>query len=126
MATITITDAGLNLVRNGTKGNSLKITYVALGTSTTAPTTGDMQLGAEVFRKAVTSYQDGATGQEIITLYLGSNDAVGDGIKEVGFYGGNATDTADSGDLLARGLYTHTKADTESIIFPLTFNVSRA
>lgn len=92
------------------------ITYVALGTSNTAPTTADTQLGAEAFRKRVTAATQGANGEILISLYLSPTDAVGIDIEEIGFYGGNATSTINSGTLLAHGLYSHnSKVSTESI-----------
>lgn len=127
MSAITITNAGLNLLRDALNGNNTaKITYVALGTSNTTPTAGDTQLGNEVFRKAVTSYTNGASnGEVLINMYLAPNDAVGDNIQEVGFFGGStATGTANSGILLAHGLYSHIpKQNTESIQFQLDFTV---
>lgn len=125
MAAITITDDGRNLRRDGLDGaNNPKITYVALGTSNTAPTAGDHTLGNEVFRKAVTSFTNGAAAGEIlINMYLGSGDALGVTIQEVGFFGGStATSAANSGVLLARGLYNHTRpavAGSETIQFQL-------
>ncbi|SRR5712691_1188654 len=117
MSAITITNAGLDLLRDGMSGvNASKITYVALGTSNTAPTTGDIKLGTEVFRKQVTSYTNGAShGEILINGYIAPSDAVGVVIAEVGYFGGNASSAKDSGVLLARGLYSHTKVNTESI-----------
>lgn len=113
------------MFRDASKGAaSAKITYVALGTGTTAPTTGDTQLVAEVFRKRVSSYTNGSsTGEVHIDLYLAPGDAVGVVIAEVGFFGGNASGTANTGVLLCRGLYspTHTHINTESIQFDLDF-----
>ena len=126
MSAITITDAGRNLYRDGNSGaNTPLISYVAIGTNNTAPTTADIKLGSETFRKAVTSYANGTTGQIYINLYLAPGDVVGVAIKEVGFFGGNsASIAANSGVLVARGLYTHTKLNTESIQvqFVLTFS----
>jgi len=122
MSAITITNVGHNLIRDGLKGaNNPKITYVALGTSSTAPTVSDTKLGAEAFRKAVTSYTNGASvGEVLINLYLSSGDAVGLVIQEVGFYGGNsATSAANSGILLAHGQFTHTHLATETLQFQL-------
>lgn len=124
MSTIQITDVGSNLYRDSAKGSSVpKITYVALGTSTTSPTAADTKLSAEVFRKAVTSYTNGSTGEVFINMYLGPLDAVGDDIEEVGFFGGtSATGTANTGVLLARGLWHHNpKTNLESITFQLDF-----
>src|SRR2546421_1172254 len=120
--TYTLTNAGHNLFRDASQGNANpKITYAALGTSSTAPTTGDTRLGAEVFRKRITSYSNtGATGEVNIWLYVAPGEAVGVNIAEVGFFGGSsATGAANSGVLFARGLYSHTKTNLEGITFPL-------
>ena len=121
--TYILTNAGHNLFRDASKGaaNAL-ISYVALGTGTNAPTTGDTQLQTEVFRKKVSSYTNGTNPGEIhIDLYLSPNDAPSVAIAEVGFFGGNATSTANSGTLLCRGLYSppHTHTNVESIQFDL-------
>ena len=125
MAAITITNAGLNLLRDGCSGaNSPKITYVALGTSSVAPAVTDTQLGAESFRKAVSSYTNGASpGEILINMYLGATDDIGDSIAEVGFFGDGASGAANSGTLVAHGLYSHTKLGTESIQFQLDLTI---
>jgi hypothetical protein len=108
VSTIQVTNSGVNLMRNGNSGvaNPL-IKYVALGTSNTTPTANDTNLGNEVFRKAVTSYVNGATGEIVITGYFTSTDAVGVNVAEIGFFGGNtATPAANTGILLAHGLYS--------------------
>ncbi len=106
--------------------NTSVIKYVALGTSNTAPTAGDHTLGAETFRKAVTSFTNGASnGEVLINMYLAPGDAVGNNIQEVGFFGGGAaTSSANTGVLLAHGLYAHNpKTAVESIQFQLDFTV---
>lgn len=116
--TMTLTDAGRNLLRDSLSGaNNPKLTYIALGSGMTAPLTSDTQLGAEFFRKAVTSYTTGGTGEILVTLYLSQTDAVGQDIEEVGIYGGSTATTAfNSGVLFARALFSHgNKSDTESI-----------
>lgn len=118
MTAITKTTVGLNLLRDSWSGaQNPKITYVALGSSSTAPTVNDTQLNAETFRKKVTSYTQGATGEELINLYLSPTDAVGLDIEEVGFFAGaSASGTRNSGVLVAHGLYSHAnKLSTESI-----------
>lgn len=119
MAAITITNAGLNLLRDGTKGaNNIKIKYVAFGSSSTAPAVTDTQLGNETYRKAVTSYTNGgATGEILVNGYLGPGDAVGKNIQEIGFFGGNAAGpSANTGVLFAHGLYSHNpKTGIESL-----------
>jgi hypothetical protein len=129
VSTIQVTDAGANLYRDSSKGSSVpKITYVALGSGTTTPTAADTKLVNEVFRKAVTSYTNGATGEIFINMYLAPTDAIGDDIEEVGFFGGSsATSAANSGVLLARGLYHHNaKTGLESIQFSLDFTFTHA
>jgi len=127
MAAITITQDGLDLLRDAMKGaNNAKITYVALGSSSTAPQVTDHTLGNETFRKAVTSYTNGAShGEILINMYLAPGDAVGNNIQEIGFFGGStATSAANTGVLIAHGLYTHNpKTNLESIQFQLDFTV---
>ncbi len=126
MSVIVITDNGRNLFRDSlSAAQNIKISYVALGSGTTAPTTGDTQLAAETFRKRVTSYTNGTVGVINIALYLTPTDAVGKDIEEVAFFGGNATVTPNSGVMLARGLFSHpVKTNLESITFTLNFVVS--
>jgi hypothetical protein len=119
MPTATLTDAGKNMVRDALRNFvDTRVRYVAIGASSAAPSAGDTALGAEVFRKAMTSSANGATsGEAIFTLYLSPQDAVGVGIQEVGWFGGaGASATPGSGVLLARGLYVHAKTDHESIV----------
>lgn len=127
MASITITNAGLNLIRDAMQGqNSSLITWVALGTSNTAPTTSDTVLGNEVFRKKVTTYASGVNpGEVVISMYLGASDANGVDVEEVAFFGGNsATSAPNTGVMLARGLYSHNpKVSTESISFQLDLTI---
>lgn len=126
MSAITMTNAGLNLLRDGTSGaNNAKITYVALGTSSTAPAVTDTLLGAETFRKAVSTYTNGTTGEILVSMYLGPNDDIGGNIQEVGFFGGNtASASPNTGVLLAHGLYAHNpKTGIESITFTLDLTI---
>lgn len=128
MTAITITNAGRNLYRDAASGaNKLQITYVALGSSSTTPTASDTKLGNETFRKKVTSATNGGSAGEIlITMYLGSADAIGSNIQEVGFFAGNAaTSHANTGVLVAHGLYAHSpKTGAESIQFTLDLTAS--
>jgi len=127
MTVIQKTNGWLNLIRDSSSGAvNPKITYVALGTGTTTPAITDTQLQAEVFRKAVTSYSVGGTGEILISLYLGPTDAVGVDIEEVGFFAGSsATSALNSGTLIAHGLWSHnSKTNVESIVFQLDEIVS--
>lgn len=118
MSAITITNAGLDLLRDGTSGaNNPKITYVAIGTSSTAPAVTDTVLGAEVYRKKIDTYTNGAShGEILVSTYLNAGEEIGVAIAEVGFFGGStASAIANSGILVAHGLYSHTKLGTEGI-----------
>lgn len=122
MSSIVITTDGLNLFRNGVSGaDNPLISYVALGTSSTPPTINDHTLGHEVFRKAVASYVVGGAGEILVTMFLGDTDAVGLSTYEVGFFGGKtASASANTGVLVAHGLYTMTgKTNTESFQFTI-------
>ena len=117
--TATITNAGINLFRDALRGleTDIKIKYVAVGTDSTAPADTDTALGAEVFRKAMTTNADGGSdGEGTFTLYLAPADAAGESIAEVGWFAGSsASGTADTGVLVARALYSHSKTSSESI-----------
>jgi hypothetical protein len=127
LTAITKTTDGLNLLRDGGSGaNNPLITYVALGTSNATPLASDHVLGNEVFRKKVTSFTNGASGELLINMYLAPGDSVGTDIEEVGFFGGNsATSSANSGVLIGHGLYSHNpKSAAESIQFQLDMTIS--
>ena len=116
-----VTNSGLNLLRDGLSGaNNPKLLYIAVGSGTAAPSTGDTALGNETFRKAITAFTNGTNGEVTATLYLAQNDAVGLDIEEIGIYGGSAASaTLGSGVLFARALYPHgIKVNTESINLP--------
>lgn len=127
-----ITFAGLNLFAAAAIGtDSCQITYVAVGTSNTAPTVNDTKLAAESSvagaRKSIVG--SGAValgtnpGELIITITFQAPDAANVNIQEVGFFGSkSATTTANTGVLIARALYAHNKLSTESLT--LTFDMA--
>lgn len=127
--TMTVTDGGLNLARDGYSGaNNPKLLYVAVGSGTNTPTNGDTILQTEVFRKVITAYTNGSTGIIIVTLYLAQTDAVGKDIEEIGIFGGNSASAAlNSGVLVARALYPHgIKGNAESINLQCNIPVTRS
>ncbi len=128
MTAIQVTDAGVGLLRDGAKGaTNPQLLYVAVGTSNTTPTAADTKLGNEVFRKKTTSYTNGASpGEVIAALYLTPTDAVGVDIEEVGVFGGStATSHANTGVLLARGLYSHNpKTAVESLTLQVDLTIT--
>jgi hypothetical protein len=127
--TMTKTTAGLNLLRDGNYGAANpKLFYIALGTGSSTPLAGNTKLDNEVFRKAITTYSTaGGTGDIVAQIYIEPTEAVGYTIAEVGIFGGSsASATANSGVLLARGLYspTHPKTSTESMVIPVDITYS--
>lgn len=119
-----ITDAGLDLLASALGGVDSEIKYVAWGTSNTAPASGDTTLVAESGRKVVTSQAAGSTGAYVTTVYLAPNEA-NVAIEELGWFAGaSASATADSGVLVARTLYSHTKTSLESITIERTDTLS--
>lgn len=111
-----ITTAGKNLLAKALRESTdCEIKYIAIGSSNTAPSTSDSQLGSETFRKAVTSQVAGGSGVTITNLYVAPEEAVGT-IEEIGFFSGStASATTNSGTLYARVLYSRTKTAVESI-----------
>jgi len=128
MATMTKTTAGLNAERNAKSGvTNPKVFYIALGDDATAPSASDTKLGNERFRKAITSYANGATGIITAQIYIEPTEAVGITVREVGvFVGSTATSSANSGIMLARMLYSpeHPKLGTENMVIPVQITYS--
>ncbi|MGE5589194.1 MAG: hypothetical protein ACM3ZA_00985 [Bacillota bacterium] len=112
-----ITDAGRNLLRDALDGtvSDCAIKYMAWGDGNVAPAAGDVALGNELGRKAVTKQQVGGAGQLTTTVYLAPFEANGQ-IQELGWFAGaGATAAVGSGVLVARVLYAKLKTDLESI-----------
>jgi hypothetical protein len=125
MTAVTMTTAGENLVRDAGKGlATFVVSYIAVGTGTTPPTASDTQLVSEVGRYATTVSNGTNQGEAIYSVTLQTTDQAGVTIQEVGFFGGTATSTANTGTLLGRVLYNHAKTNSETL--QLTFDLSVA
>jgi hypothetical protein len=114
-----ITSDGLRLFRNQLVS---LVKFVAFGDATSDLSPNDTRLSHEIFRKAVSSTQQGTNpGEVLINVFLASGDMVGKNIREVGFFGGDtATSDANSGTLIARALFsTDNKTNLESFVFQL-------
>jgi hypothetical protein len=91
-----------------------EIKYVALGTNATVPANGDIKLGTEVFRKAVTKDEAPGTGQAKTICYVAPFEA-NQAIQEIGWFAGtSASSTPNSGIMVARVLFARTKNELES------------
>ena len=111
-----IVDQGLNLARDAIRGGGtgLQILYVAIGDDASAPAGSDQALGNERFRKQVTAYSTGGTGVVTSTVYIAPSEA-NFTWEEIGWFAGQANESADSGALVARVNFNTTKSQTESI-----------
>lgn len=112
-----IADAGRNLLRDALDGTvaDCAIKYMAWGDGAVAPAPGDVALGHELGRKAVTKQQTGTAGVLTTTVYLAPYEALAQ-IQELGWFAGaGAGAAAGSGVLVARVLYARLKTDLESI-----------
>lgn len=118
----TIDNRVMNAALNSLIGNltatqtNLQIKYLAVGTSNTAVTDTQTQLGAEFFRTApITAPTITNVGEVTTEFILLDTEAVG-AIKELGiFVGSSATSTANSGIMLSRVLWDKTKTNSEEI-----------
>lgn len=102
---------------------STGITYVALGTGTTAPAVGDTQLVTEVTRKALVDKVVSGGTITLSVFFLASECTYS--IQEVGFFGAQATSTANSGTLFSRVLKAQdNSAGLSDLTFQYTLTVS--
>lgn len=92
------------------------ITYGAVGTGTTAATEADTQLQTESARNASTYSRSGTTGTFSVFFNSGEANVV---IAEIGFFGGNASATANSGKIFNRIVLSSTVTKTNSYTLTL-------
>jgi len=127
MTAINLTNNGHNLIRDSASGvDVFKIKYFALGTSSTAVSSGDATLGNEQYRRAVSSVVNGGSvGEILISVYVPGGDAVGLNIQEIGIFGGNAASSQpNSGVLIARALWIpSTNPKTALVSFQLQLDL---
>jgi len=112
-----IVTIGLNMLRNFLAGTIAdgKIKYMGVGNDGTPPVIGNIWLGNEVFRKALTSDSLPADGQYQTIFYLAPADAVG-WIREFGWFcGATAGAGFNTGIMISRVLYSRDKTSLESI-----------
>jgi len=89
------------------------LTYLALGNNTATPTSADVKLGTEVYRKLLTTItKDGTTCKT--STYIPTNEGNGTH-KEVGLFGDDATNVADSGTIYTHSQIDETKTDGVSL-----------
>jgi hypothetical protein len=112
-----ITNVGLNFIadslRKSTQTNDIK--YLAWGSSDLATATTDIILAYETGRKLITTATSSNVGVCYNVCYIAPTEAIGQ-IDELGWFAGEAaTPTSDTGILISRTTYSHTKTALESI-----------
>jgi hypothetical protein len=94
---------------------NLEIKWLAVGTSNTAVTDTDIQLGNEIFRtQATVSPTRVAIGQIETEFTILESEAIGT-LREIGVFGGNATSAKDSGTLISRIIWNKEKTVNEEM-----------
>ncbi len=97
------------------------ITYGAVGTGTNAAAAGDTTLQTESARNAATYSRSGSTGT--FSVFFNTSEANAT-IWEVGFFGGAATSTANSGTLYDRIKLAASIAKTSSYTLTVEVDVT--
>lgn len=101
--------------------NDARIMHLAIGDDNTAPTATDTALINETYRVPFVSMTETGTGELTTEFYITATEFTGT-IEELGVFGGlysydwNSGSGADTGELLARVLYSDTKASNEELL----------
>jgi len=117
-----VTDVGIRLMMDilgglvGTVYNP--ISYGAVGTGATAAATTDVALVTELDRNPATYNRSGNTAT--LSVFFNTGDANGT-LTEVGFFGGAATDTINTGTLFDRIVFG--ASITKSSLYTLTVEI---
>lgn len=124
----TITDGGLNLLRDCLYSNTTdaKIRYIAVGTSSATTLTTATKLNNEIFRKTIYSSTTVSTGSVQNVGIFFETEAVAQ-IEEIGIFAGStASSTKDTGIMISRILYSRNKTNLESIQITRTDTIGRS
>lgn len=123
-----IMDACLNQVGKGFIGYSVfsdyGFQYLAIGDDNTPPGSADDTLGNELFRTPFVTTAN--PSEKIVTadFYITDTDFSGD-IEEMGLFGGgDATSSADSGNLISSVLWSYTKSSSEELVIEYELTIS--
>jgi hypothetical protein len=133
MATgVTVTDDGLEWIGDKTLDSDStddeNVRYVAVGTDSTTPASGDSNLGAEVHRQTATFNESNATGgyDAVITISGGTEVSPGTTITELGIFAGTDQDEGtNEGILLLREVISGVTVEAghrEQFTIPLDFS----
>lgn len=133
MATgVTVTDDGLEWIGDKTldqdSTDDEKVRYVAVGTDSTTPASGDTQLGTEIHRQIADFNESNATGgyDAVITVSGGTEVDPGTTITELGIFAGTDTDDGtNEGTLILREVISGVTVEAghrEQFTIPLDFS----
>lgn len=102
------------------------VSYIALGTSSTAPNDNDIKLGAEACRSQM--IEKTVSGDQLImsAFFNGGASGVASVFQEAGIFGGNATGTADSGTLYCHTLISFDNQSAQNITATWTLTLASA
>jgi hypothetical protein len=116
-----VVDAGLNLIRDLLDGDApAGLTYMAVGTGSTAAAAGDTTLGTEVFRGAVS--QRVSTAKTLtVKWFVGSTQANGSTLTEAGIFNASS-----GGTMFARAVLATPIAKSSAITVTLTWAINLA
>ena len=126
----TVTRSGKNLILKmllDIPGYDIGLTYQAIGSGTTAVSIANIALDTETIRRPCSLRQDTTgTVAAFTTYFTGSDlsDASVTGSEEVGIFGYDASNTADSGTLFSRALLSSTFTAGEDVTISYVLTVS--
>lgn len=103
-------------MRNLTDVDHGIITYMALGTGTTAPLPANTTLVAEVARKLIATRDEapGATNGIVCTTFFNTSEGNGS-LREAALFGDDASATVNSGTMYARTLINREKTTADTL-----------
>ncbi len=119
-----VVTAGKTLVGNLMTGKgSTGLTYIGIGTGTTAAALGDTKLQTEVRRKAITDKVVAGATITLSSFFLASESTYS--IQEIGFFGALASAVANSGTLFSRTLLAYNNTSgTHDLTFEYTLTIT--
>ncbi|MGZ6281711.1 MAG: hypothetical protein ACXWQ5_00190 [Ktedonobacterales bacterium] len=106
----------LNYLATTTATSQTGVQYFAVGNgASVTPAAGDTSLGAEVFRKLLSSTTISGNSIDLSSVFLTTDTASNTTYTEAGIFGVSATGTANSGTLFAHASYNYTKSSSVNL-----------
>lgn len=110
-----ITNLGKESIAGGIAGiaNKGEITYMAVGTDSTAPVVTNTVLGTELYRKQISVRTVSANIATFETFYR--TDEANGTLREIGLFGGSGASSTDGGDMYTHAAINFTKSSAETM-----------